>query len=293
MRNSIISNAVSGLFAQVARQGADQAGDYTDPADARQRLQAAATAPKVLNAEAIKVFFGGEGAAKAAGDHAKADVSRMAWLVSFMFVKDGEGYKPAVDNTTVNNAVKEYVADVRKALEYKPGKKGQPSTVHGKPISGRPAEIKTAQNRASSVRVLYGAMRLFGFNPVGKLGWEQATTEAVKMLQERNVDWMGIKAPTAEQKATAKIAASEKSVAQSFVDAAAAKAAELGRSLTTEERAGLVAESEAIHAAQTVSELCAGILAKYGTSIGEQIAAYMPQAILDFEATKEQQPQAQ
>lgn len=250
------------------QQQSNQAVQMDSPADvvdARETLTARAKMPKVLNSAAITAFFAEVGG---------AEKSRLNWLVGLMFQKSETGsLSPTVDWTAVRDATKGYVDDKAKAAGWKAGKGA------GKP----PSAVKSARNRASEIKALYGATRYAGFNPTGR-GYHEAVSGAIESLAVKGIKPDGSRVPDEEARKRARLVSVEKSKVESAVEAAGSKAAELGRPLTNEERAEIFGNAEGEYLKATAVDICADILKRHGVKMAEEVAAYMPQAIETFEA---------
>lgn len=270
-----------GLMAQAAKMDDPSPGNV---ADARQHLAQRATMPKVLNDAAIVAFFEGDQAQRDAQKIAGAEKSRLNWLVHLMFKTERDGdvtrYEPIADLTTVKEAVKGYVKRKADDAGWKGGKGA------GKP----PAPVKSARNRAGEIKALYAAIRFAGFDVTGK-GYHDAVNGAKEALLANGINADGKKIPDEEMRKRQRLAAQEGNKVGAAVKAAQEKAAELGRPLTDEERAEIFKDAEGVYLKGAAMDICNDILKRGGVKMAEEVAAFMPQAIEQFLATKEGEKQ--
>lgn len=216
--------------------------------------------PKVLSAAAIASFFAPDTRADQAV--AKAEKTRLSWILGLMF-KDG---KPIVAVDNVRDETAAFVADTGLNLS--------PAWKSGKGATKAPPKVKVARVRASQIRTIYGAIRFAEVTPEGK-GFDALYALSAEALLSKGIKWDGTSEPTAESRKARNAARQEAEVANAANAARVSKANELGRTLTTEERAAIIAKGETLVLHKNAF-FGAIEVANRGAEYAEKVMAYLP-----------------
>ena len=221
---------------------------------------------KQLSAAVLHSLFDGEQAERDNKAVATAEKTRMDTLRTLI---------PNTSDTEIKAACKAYVDEWKKKVNFQKGddRKAYP-------------KLQYAENRASDVTLLAGAVKHAGYSLEGK-GLHTAVTEARVLLKAKGLKKDGSPLPTKEEKEKKALVSTLKGKQAAVNDAAVKFALEHGREPDRGEMQALQDQADALHAHKSALDIAREIVASHSVEKAEQVAALIPQAIQEWEAIQE------